>query len=64
MKKNGWGAIRKNEEGEWIDSYSFDLLPDECRKRAGITDAQIPHWAKTNPIQRIVPCAIVITNTE
>ncbi len=53
-----FAAIRKNEEGEWLDSASIDIHPELVRDKCKKLDDFIISWAKVNPVERIVPIKI------
>ncbi|MGO9014655.1 MAG: hypothetical protein ACLQF0_06710 [Dissulfurispiraceae bacterium] len=53
-----FAAIRENEEGEWIDVGSIDLLPEMVKEKCKKLDDFIISWAKVNPVKRIVPIKI------
>jgi hypothetical protein len=60
MKKTAWAAIRKavDDGHEWIDIFSFDVLPEGVRKIVDASDKATPHWAKDNPVVRIAEVTI------
>ena len=54
-----FAAIRENEEGEWIDVGSIDLLPEMGKREVQKTyGSSFISWAKVNPVKRIVPIKI------
>jgi hypothetical protein len=47
-------AIRHSADGyDWLDIATASGARDVCQDNASKTDAQIPQWAKANPIVRI-----------
>ena len=57
-----YAAIRLTEGKEWLDISSIALFREEAQSKANATDTTIgPHWARANPVVRIVEAMIVET---
>jgi hypothetical protein len=51
-----YGVVRQDliTNKEWIDSSSFDLLPDKVEDKAIESNIKHSKWAGNNPIIRVV----------
>ena len=45
-------AIRKTEDGDWIDINTWGYLQQTSESKAREADNQIPGWAKYNKVVR------------
>ena len=49
-----FGAIRTSDEGEWLDVRTISFTREGVDEIARRNDARITHWAKANPVVRVV----------
>lgn len=56
METDFYVAIRKDtdSEKEWMDSGAFGISIESVQRKVKEVDEAIPHWAKDNPVVRIV----------
>jgi hypothetical protein len=47
-------VVRKNEAHEWLDIKTISHSPTIAMENAVQTNKNIPHWAKDNPIVRVI----------
>jgi predicted amidophosphoribosyltransferase len=51
-------AVRKNEEGEWMDLTTTSGAPELTKQLATHVDVGIPDWGDANPVRRIAKVRI------
>lgn len=49
-----YAVVRGRDGREWIDTSSIGLVVEDAIKAGRETDKAIPHYAKVNPIVRII----------
>lgn len=60
MRPTGFMGVRADELGQYLDTSSFNILADECRKSCDQMDARMPGWAQANKLKRIVQVRVEV----
>ena len=58
IERNAYCAVRKNNDGHWLDLNSIGIVPEEVEKNITETHRVIPAWAKEHPARQIIRIAI------
>jgi hypothetical protein len=53
MKTTMFGAIRKNDSGEFLVADEIACIRELVERRIAEHKGSIPQWHRTNPVQRI-----------